>query len=86
MTKLRFWAVLGGFRTFLGLLGPRTGHSPPNQEIGQIVSPGEILPKFFFRPLNNPKRVGLGQKVPEKYPFGPNEVQFMVPKPTYYLF
>jgi hypothetical protein len=34
----------------------------------------------FFRLLKALKRLGLGQKVLEKYPFGPNGVRFTGPK------
>ena len=42
----------------------------------------ESFDPIFFRLLEVPKRLGLGQKVPGKHPFGPNEPRFMGPKKT----
>ena len=40
---------------------------------------------MFFRLLKDPKRLGLGQKVLGKHPFGPTEPRFMGPKNTSHL-
>lgn len=75
---------LGHFGRFGGRLGP-TGapgprRGPPKHKIQKSFTLWEIWAKKIFRLLNNPKRLGLGQKVPEKYTFRPNGVQFMVSK------
>ena len=75
--------------TFLGHFGrfggPRALSRAPETQNSKIIHVMRDLGKNFFRLLNNPKRLGLRQKVPGKYPFGPNGVQFLVPKVHVFL-
>ena len=83
MPKTRFWPVLGVFGPFWGPAGanllPVDSRVPKNPKFKNL-SCSESFDPNFSRLLKHPKRLGLGQKVPGKYPFGPNEPQFMGPK------
>ena len=83
MPKTRFWPALGGFWPVLGPglanLLPVDSRVPKNPKFKNI-SCFERFCQKKFRLLKHPKRLGLGQKVPGKDPFGPNEPRFMGPK------
>ena len=60
--------------------GPVVGLKiPPNPKVKKNCNES-FDPNFFFRLLKDPKRLGLGQKVPGKHPSGSNEPRFMGPK------
>ena len=76
MPKTRFWTVLGVFDPFLGPAGAEAlsqASKSPKSKIQKLCC-YESFGEFFFRLLKAPKRLGLSQKVPGKYPFGPNQV------------
>ena len=83
MLKTRFLASVTGFWPVLGPAGANpqpTGRRTPKNPKFKNLSCFESFDQIFFRLLKHPKRLGLGQKVPGKYPFGPNEPRFMGPK------
>ena len=76
---------LGVFGLFWGPPGanPRpVDCSSPNNPKSKNLSCFESFDPIFFRLLKHPRRLGLGQKVPGKHPFGPLEPRFMSPKNT----
>ena len=83
MPETRFWPPLGVFGLFWGRL--RLTHNLGNAESPKIQNSKiflvlRALVKKNFRLLKHPKRLGLGQQVPGKYPFGPNEYRFVGPE------
>ena len=85
MPKHVFWPALGVFGLFWGRLGPTHNlrvTEPPKIQNSKIFLVLRVLTQIFFRLLKHPKRLGLGQKVPGKHPFGPIEPRFMGPKNT----
>ena len=85
MPKTRFLATVEGFWPVLGPAGanPRpVDCKPPKNTKFKNLLVVRVLTQIFFRLLKHPKRLGLGQKVPGKHPFGPIEPQFRGPKNT----
>ena len=82
MPKTRFLASVGGFWPVLGAAWgePTTrGLQNPQNPKFKNLSGFESFDQKKFRLLKHPKRLGLGQKVPGKHPFGPNEPRFLGP-------
>ena len=83
MPKTRFLASVKGF--WPGRQGrtrdPWIAEAPKIQN-SKIFLALRVLTKKIFRLLKHPKRLGLGQKVPGKHPFGPIEPQFITAKNT----
>ena len=85
MTKTRFWPGFGVFDLFWGPAGCehvvtlKAPQNPQNLKMSKKFVT-RVLTQIFFRLLKDPKRLGLGQKVPGKHPLGSNRSRFMGPK------
>ena len=83
MPETCFWSVFGILGPSWAALGLEALSKTPKIQKktlkqGHYESFGQNY--FFFRRLNDPKRLGLGYTVLGKYPFGSNGVRFMGPK------